>query len=520
MVTSFREDFSVTWADPKDATANWLFDRLHYARPMPPLAQEYFEVLINWAYRKRTVFVNGYPFVNDYGAPAPSPEIVKRGAYAIWTEDFQPEIEETCQRLRSRDYAAQSTAELAGSLDDLFNELGSAYQHTLSVVLGFVAPVLHLAAFCEDELGPEGPGMATGLLQGFQNQSTAVGLGLDELTQLATARPGVSAALQAGRTQDLASVAGGDAFMARLATFLDTYGWRAEAWSTPHQATWAEDPSVPLALIGRYLAEPEHAPAVAIQRSATQREETVRRVEAALPSGKMPRFRKLLAECQRHVHMSEERAFWQLSVVGSVRIPVIELGHKLASAGAIDEPNDIFFLTSDEVRTAATTALPARYQTLVDERKALLAWQEGLTPPHYIGRPPADAATADSTLFRRYFLGYDVTESTSANVITGNGASRGVASGRARVVHTLEQAASVEDGDILVCPSTSPPWTPLFAIVGAVVTDVGGILSHSAICAREYAIPCVVGTRVGTASIPNGAMLTVDGTAGTVTIER
>ena len=86
------------------------------------------------------------------------------------------------------------------------------------------------------------------------------------------------------------------------------------------------------------------------------------------------------------------------------------------------------------------------------------------------------------------------------------------------VIHTLAEAERLEPGDILVCPTTAPPWTPLFAIAGAVVTDSGGVLSHAAICAREYAIGRVVGTMIGTRAIPDGATITVDAGVGTVRI--
>ncbi len=79
-------------------------------------------------------------------------------------------------------------------------------------------------------------------------------------------------------------------------------------------------------------------------------------------------------------------------------------------------------------------------------------------------------------------------------------------------------AHDLESGDVLVCVMTSPAWTPLFAVAGAIVTDTGGILSHPAIAAREYGIPAVVGAKRATAAIPDGALVTVDGTAGTVTI--
>ena len=91
--------------------------------------------------------------------------------------------------------------------------------------------------------------------------------------------------------------------------------------------------------------------------------------------------------------------------------------------------------------------------------------------------------------------------------------------GVARVIKDLSDSVRLQKGEILVCATTAPPWTPLFAVAAGVVTDSGGILSHSAICAREYAIPCVVATQIGTAVIKDGATITVDGGKGTVEIE-
>ena len=104
-------------------------------------------------------------------------------------------------------------------------------------------------------------------------------------------------------------------------------------------------------------------------------------------------------------------------------------------------------------------------------------------------------------------------------MLKGLGASKGVARGVARVIVGLHEAERLQPGDILVCRTTAPPWTPLFTIAAAVVTDSGGLLSHSAICAREYGVPCVVATQDATVRIPDGATVTVDGTKGTVTIE-
>jgi pyruvate,water dikinase len=103
-------------------------------------------------------------------------------------------------------------------------------------------------------------------------------------------------------------------------------------------------------------------------------------------------------------------------------------------------------------------------------------------------------------------------------VIRGTPASAGIARGQAKVARSLEEASAIEPGQVLVCEMTLPPWSVLFATIGAVVTDTGGILSHSATVAREYGIPCVVGTITGTTVIQDGAMLEVDGTLGTVRV--
>jgi phosphoenolpyruvate synthase/pyruvate phosphate dikinase len=103
-------------------------------------------------------------------------------------------------------------------------------------------------------------------------------------------------------------------------------------------------------------------------------------------------------------------------------------------------------------------------------------------------------------------------------VIVGHAASPGSATGTARIVRSLDQADKLTPGDVLVCQMTMPAWTPLFAQVSAVVADSGGALSHCAIVAREYGLPCVAGTMIGTSAIPDGARVHVDGSAGIVRI--
>ena len=102
--------------------------------------------------------------------------------------------------------------------------------------------------------------------------------------------------------------------------------------------------------------------------------------------------------------------------------------------------------------------------------------------------------------------------------LRGAAASPGIVEGVARVVIGVEEIARVREGDILVCPITSPAWAPIFSNVKAVVTDIGGVMSHAAIVCREYGLPAVVGTGRATAEIKTGQMIRVDGSTGLVTI--
>ncbi|MFO8151091.1 MAG: PEP-utilizing enzyme, partial [Trueperaceae bacterium] len=123
------------------------------------------------------------------------------------------------------------------------------------------------------------------------------------------------------------------------------------------------------------------------------------------------------------------------------------------------------------------------------------------------------AATAGDT-----YAGRPPPETREPDVVTGTPGARGLARGRARVLRDLRDAGQLRPGEILIATTTSQPWTPLFGIAAGLVTDTGGVLSHTAVIAREYGLPAVVDTRVGTRRIRDGMLLEVDGDRGTVRI--
>ncbi len=197
-----------------------------------------------------------------------------------------------------------------------------------------------------------------------------------------------------------------------------------------------------------------------------------------------------------------------------MRHDLAELGARFAEAGLIATASDVFWLTEDEARAAASQldsgATELTPNALVEERKA--AWRG-----QKLARPPQLLPLGGSKLWDRFMPSV---EQQSGDELKGLGSSGGVVTGPARVIRGTADFATMRRGEVLVAEITTPAYTPLFALASAVVTDVGGPLSHSSIVAREYGIPAVLGTGSATARIETGDTITVDGTAGVVRLGR
>lgn len=170
-------------------------------------------------------------------------------------------------------------------------------------------------------------------------------------------------------------------------------------------------------------------------------------------------------------------------------------------------------LRLNEIQEAAARPT-ADYSAIVMQRRADRDYWMRTIPLSLIGA----GQHVENPYLDRFFGPANEAASTDG-VVKGVAASRGVVRGVARVVQTLDEVDRLAPGEILVTMATAPPWTPLFAVAGGVVTEAGGTLSHAAVVAREYRIPAVVGAKGAMRRITDGMLITVDGAAGTVTIE-
>ncbi len=192
--------------------------------------------------------------------------------------------------------------------------------------------------------------------------------------------------------------------------------------------------------------------------------------------------------------------------MGLVRAALLDSGAELVEAGVLDRADDLFFL-----RLAGLRALAAGeegdWRALVEERRKVYAREEGRT------RVPR-LLLSDGQAF---YEGVVSPEDDGDGVLAGSPVSPGVVEGRVRVVLD-PHAAQLQPGEILVCPGTDPAWTPLFLAAGGLVMEVGGLMTHGSVVAREYGIPAVVGVTRACERLRTGQRVRVDGTAGRVTV--
>lgn len=222
-------------------------------------------------------------------------------------------------------------------------------------------------------------------------------------------------------------------------------------------------------------------------------------------------FEQELAQARRAAELNETHNYWiDQQVSYWMQQNYLAVGRRLVESGVLRDRDDVFHLSHREV----VEALRGNRQSLaakVEERKAELDRYRKMPAPLELGaKLPEEIASGMAMVFG----GHEV--STVADEVHGQPASPGTVTGIARIVLSLRDADRIEEGDILVTKTTSPPWTPLFGIASAVVTDAGGALSHCGVVAREYGIPAVVGCVDATEKIHDGARISVDGDTGVV----
>jgi rifampicin phosphotransferase len=367
-----------------------------------------------------------------------------------------------------------------------------------------------------DALGD--PTMAIRLLAGIEVDSGAPSHAMWELGRLAAASPEVSAAFDAGidgvrDTLGESDSADATAFLARFDQFLVDHGARGQNEYDPIAPSWELRPRAALAAIDLMRRSDESlAPAVRSAAAVAERDRVAADVRARLADDPetAATFEAALGSATLFLGGRERAKTNVVIVINELRVALHQLGRRLVERGILLESAQVFMSTDAELDHLRHD--PAALRTTLLDRWAQYRRLFEREPVFVVnGRVPS----LDEMTQR----GAKAVEGVQVDtVLTGAAGSGGVATGRARVVLDASDPGALEPGDVLIAPQTDPSWVPLFVPAAAVVVDVGAMGSHAMIVSRELGIPCVASVADATARIPDGAVVRVDGNAGTVTV--
>jgi rifampicin phosphotransferase len=340
-----------------------------------------------------------------------------------------------------------------------------------------------------------------------------MGLALLDLADVIRTKPEVVAFLRhaegEGFLDQLTELDGGREARDAIFAFLDRYGMRCVGEIDITRPRWSERPTALLPII---LANIENFEPGAGERRFEQGrreawekgQELIRRVRA-LPEGesKAEEVKRMIDRVRTFIGYREYPKYGMVSRYFVYKLALLEEADRLVESHLLGEREDIFFLTFQELDDAVRTH-QVDTQVIARRRDAFTSYRS-LTPPRVL--------TSDGEVipgaYRR--------DGVPAGALVGLPVSAGTVEGRARVVRDMADA-DLEAGDILVTAYTDPSWTPLFVAIEGLVTEVGGLMTHGAVIAREYGLPAVVGVERATRLIRDGQRIRLHGTEGYVEI--
>lgn len=307
------------------------------------------------------------------------------------------------------------------------------------------------------------------------------------------------------------------AFRKAMHEFLEAFGHRSVYESELANPRWSEDPSYLLEEI-RLLVD--RGDLDARERTARKTRDAAEGEVARLSWMSRPVVRWLTDRARRGAALREAGRSALIAAAGCSRAICLEAGRRMVAAGLLELEDDVFHLSWADLETYLRGEWDgAGARLLVADRKRQAAEWMAVDAPEYLvldgeGKP-AELPPDFRPLKRR--ADTQVTEKRKEGlVLFGLGASAGRATGPCRVIRHPADGNTLKPGEVLVAPSTDPGWTPLFLRAGAVVTQIGGHLSHAAIVAREYGLPAVLNVPRILTSVHDAQLLTVDGDVGRV----
>lgn len=352
------------------------------------------------------------------------------------------------------------------------------------------------------------------LSQSVQNNITSeMGLALMEVADVIRPYEEVIAYLQHVENDsfldELVQFKGGEKAREAIDAFLNKYGMRCSGEIDITKTRWSEKPTTIIPMILNNIRDFEYGASKrkfeeGLQEALKKEEELVDRLQQ-LPDGKqkVEETKRMIRNIRNFIGYREYPKYGMINRYFIYKQALLKEAEQLVQSGVIHEVDDIYYLTFEELHEVVRTK-KLNYE-LIHKQKNDYKLYEKLTPPRIM--------TSDGEII----TGKYKRENLPADAIAGLPVSSGLVEGRARVILNMEEA-NLEEGDILVTAFTDPGWTPLFVSIKGLVTEVGGLMTHGAVIAREYGLPAVVGVENATKLIKDGQRIRVHGTEGYIEV--
>jgi len=435
-----------------------------------------------------------------------------------WYDLTKPRLEGTADKWRTVDVSKASDEELLAAICEMGIEEGRYWSDDSSHTFGVAKSTDdQLQCFLQETL-PDHNFISGQFLTGIESKTMQANADLFEIAKLVRANDDLSYTVLVVPSrflmQALRNHQKGGEVVAALDGYLRSYGHQGYSMDFI-EPTQVEDPSALFATLKGMVRDKSYDPKNQSKKTAAIREQKLKEVSELISGLEYWQFRFRLWLALKYNFIREEVAF-RFGYTWSILRPMaFELGRRLVDAGTLQQENDIFFLLSDELEQAIEVRKQDKalleLAELAAERRELREARKRHHPP---GTLPAEVSEIDAVSFKETQIKNDET----SNVMRGFAVSSGTITAKASVVLGPSEFDNMTPGSILVSPLTTPAWTQLFAHAVGLVTDVGSILAHGSIVAREYGIPAVLGVGNGTKRIRHGQMITIDGDKGTVQI--
>lgn len=428
-------------------------------------------------------------------------------AYEEWAAKFLEEMKE----FDSLDLKALSDAELHSQYSGMVEKFLKHFRLIrYGMVTHSIGTNMIVKRWLSDWLGDASGALYASIVSGLPDNKTIktnnalLGLARDLRNDSAA-----SALIRSVPSKEFLSALGSDpalqGFAAKFDSFLKDYGHRSHTREM-YFPRWADDPT----LVVDMLKSLANSPDIDIEglekekqerRLAAEREILERISRLSFGFFRKRIFRTVMKYAQIYLQFRENQRFYLDHIIYRQRRIFVEYGRRLAKRGLIEQQDDVFFLTKEEIFAMAEGAFPDMREKIRERRREFDAYRDRLPPKFLKGKVEFDDT---------------VTLDKGVTKVIGTSASPGIATGKVRVVESIEGLGEVETGEVLVTSNTDPGWTPVFSKLGALITETGGILSHGAVVSREYGIPAVTGVKDGKSIFRTGQTVTVDGNQGVI----